>query len=195
MTWLRPHTASSIASWPEAPVVYQRPVLRAISALFLVGFTALDVSMVWFPPQDDPLLASDWWLGPGILLVLGVLYLCASARLVVTATQVLLQNPLRQVAIPLGQVTAVRPGENLKIETGYGHFYAWGVEAAKAQMVSGDYGTQGNLVTLIEAAAKESPASGRPARYRWRLPDPFFLLVGVITTVNSVALSLMGPSG
>jgi hypothetical protein len=62
-------------------------------------------------------------------------------------------------------------------------------------MVSGDYGTQGNLVTLIEGAAKESPASGRPARYRWRLPDPFFLLVGVITTVNSVALSLMGPSG
>ncbi len=121
MTWLRPHTASSIASWPETPVVYQRPVLRAISALFLVGFTAWDVLMVWFPPQDDPLLASDWWLGPGMFLMLGVLYLYVSARLVVTATQVLLQNPLRQVAIPLGQVTAVTPGENLKIETGYGY--------------------------------------------------------------------------
>lgn len=194
MTWLRPQTASSIASWPGTPVVYQRPVLRASSALFLLGLAALHLSTVWFPPQDDPLLASDWWVGPAMFLMLGGLYLYCSSRLMVTATQVLLENPLRRVAIPLGQVTAVTPGENLKIETAYGHFYAWGVEAAQAQMMAGDYGTQGNLVTLIERAAKESPAAGRPARYRWRLPDPFFLVVGVIITVNSVALNLTGPS-
>ena len=69
MSILRPRTGAAIRQWPEVPVVYRRPFLRAFMALWLVAFAAWDVSMVWWPPQDDPLLATDWWLSPVMFVV------------------------------------------------------------------------------------------------------------------------------
>jgi hypothetical protein len=50
---------------------------------------------------------------------------------------------LRRASIPLGHITAVHAGSNLTVETGYGRFCSWAAEAAKTQVGSGDYGTQG----------------------------------------------------
>lgn len=195
MSLLRPRTARAIKSWPQAPVVYHRPFLRTVTALFLIGMLVLYTSDVWFPPPDDPLLASDWWLGLGIFAMLGGLHLFASSKLRITSTHVEISNPLRRATIPLAHVTGATAGSNLRVETAYNHFNAWGVEAANAQMAADNLGTQDDLVTLIEEAAHAAPADdGPPARYRLTWPDPLFLLTATVMAVDAVVLAMTGPS-
>jgi hypothetical protein len=183
MTRLRPKTARAVAEYPSSPVVYRRPVLRAFFALFYGGTAA---GLVWqlAVPSDnaaDQLSPQDWWLGLVFFLLFGGAYLYASSRLVLDATHVRLYNPFRRADIPLAHVAEVVPGSNLLIVTDYARFYAWGVEAANAQLAADSFGTQGDVASLIRRAAQTAGnATDPPARYHFSMPDPLFFVVGVM---------------
>jgi hypothetical protein len=151
MTLIRPRTARQIAQYPANPVVYRRVVLSAVLAAGYVGFALVTISLLASPPSDlaDRLTAGDGWLSVGVLVMLGGAYLIYSPPMVVDATHVHIRNPFRGVDIPLGHVTRVVPGSTFSIETAYGRFYAWGIEAANVQMASGRYGTQTDVAELI----------------------------------------------
>lgn len=182
MTRLRPRTARQIAEYPASPVVYRRPVLRVLFALFYGGTAALLVWMLVAPdqPSDRP-TSEDWWQAPVLLLMFGSAYLYGSSHLVVDTTHARIYNPLRRVDIPLAHVTDVAPGSNLRVATGYATFSAWSVEAANVQVAADSYGTQSDLIALILSAARTAGnAADPPARYRFSPPDPFFWIVGCV---------------
>lgn len=199
---LRPKTARAIADYPAQPVLYRRPVLRALFAAFWIGATALSTSLVLWPtgrPADD-LTGDDWWWQLWPIPLLGGPYLLAASTLAVTATHVIVNNPMRRAVIPLSQITSVQEGMNLRLQTKERAFLSAAVEAANVQAASGNYGTQGELVQLITAAAERARSERdnegrlRPARYRFKLPDPVFLtLAGANVVVAAVLLLNDGP--
>ena len=195
---LRPRTARAIAGYPDVPVRYHRPVLRLVAAAFLVGESVLNVSLTIFPEgKGDDLTGGDWWLGLWFLLLLGGLYLFTASSLVVTRTHVIVRNPFRRADIPLGQVTMALRGSHLRIKTADRDFIAAGVEAAKVQIVTDDFGTQADLAKLINTAAGQASARDRaddwpPARYRLAWPDPLFLAFAVIHVVCAAVLRFHG---
>ena len=195
LTRLRPRTARQIDAWPEEPVAYRRPLLRSLATSMLLAFVAFDLSMVWWPPVEDPLLASDWWLGPVIMVMLGFFYILTCGQVAVTADHVVVRNPFRLVRIPLGHVTSVEAGTNLRIETAYGRFYSWAVDAGNAQAAAGNYGTQGELGELISRASKFTAPVGRRARYRWERPDLLLIASIAVVLVNAAVLAAAGPTG
>jgi hypothetical protein len=170
-----------MAGYPATPVVYRRPVLRAIAGILLVGTALGLVYLVWSGPTlaaDERLGTSDWWIPVALLITLGGFYLYASTRLILSQASVLIVNPVSQIEIPLGHVTDALPGGHLVVVTGYGRFRAWAVEAANVQMAAGEYGTQQGLADLIKRAAASGDGDGdKPrAHYRPRVPDALFLL-------------------
>jgi hypothetical protein len=182
-----------MAGYPATPVVYRRPVLRAIAGLLLAG-TALGLAyMVWSGPAlavEDRLERSDWWIPVAFLIMFGGFYLYASARLVLSRTTVSIVNPLARVEIPLGHVTDAVPDWHLVVVTGYGRFRAWAVEAANAQMVTDEYGTQQGIADLIkEAASSAGDEEKARAHYRPRVPDALFIL-SALTLLVCTALIL-----
>ncbi|MEV0290681.1 MULTISPECIES: hypothetical protein [unclassified Kribbella] len=196
MTLLRPRTARAIATYPDAPVRYHRPFLRTVAGAFLVGESVLSILLTYFPEgKGDDLTGGDWSFQILFLVLLGGLYLYAASSLVVTRTHVVVRNPFRTAAIPLGQVEAAVSGSNLRIKTASRSFIAAGVEAANAQAFSDNFGTQGDLAKLINRVAAEVRARGvvddtEPARYRFALPDPLFLAFAAIHVVGAVVLIL-----
>jgi len=190
---LRSRTHGAMAGYPATPVVYRRPVLRAIAGLVLAGTAVGLANMVWSRPAlaaEDRLGRSDWWIPVAFLIMFGGFYLYASTRLVLSQTAVRIVNPLAQVEIPLGHVTDAVPDWHLVVVTGYGRFRAWAVEAANVQMVAGEYGTQQGLADLIKQAASSADDGEKPrARYRPRVPDALFVL-SALTLLVCTALIL-----
>ncbi len=195
MTRLRPTTARAVASYPEVPVRYHRPFLRAVAGAFLVGSSVLGISLMYFPDGEDDLVRGDWYLHLMFLVMLGGLYLYVASSVVVTRTGVVVSNPFRRAEIPLTQILQMVPGSNLRIRTAHRDFVAAGVEAANVQSESGVYGTQGDLAGLIDraaAAARGGDAVEPAARYRFAWPDPLFLGFAVVHLVNAVVLLVHG---
>jgi hypothetical protein len=192
---LHARTRAAIASYPSVPVIYRRPVLRAAVGLMLGVAAAGLVLLVLSPPTtpSDRLTRDEWWLGPVFLGILGGLYLYVASRMDIDATHVRICNPFRRVDVPLAHIISVHPGSNLRIETDYAVFTAWGVEAANAQVMLGRYGTQDRLARLIrEASTHATDDSLSPARYRWAWPDPFFVTCAIALALFSLAVAL-GP--
>ncbi|ONI69218.1 hypothetical protein BWI15_21625 [Kribbella sp. ALI-6-A] len=217
MSWLRPRTARAVAAYPEVPVRYHRPFLRVVAGAFLVGESVLGISLTYFPEgKGDDLERGDWWLHLAFLVMLGGLYLYVASSVVVTRTHVVVNNPFRRAEIPLTQVRLAVQGSNLRIKAGHRDFVAAGIEAANAQVASGDYGTQDDVVLLINRAAADAQRAdadavepvnaqaGRaagavrtagdsaPAGYRFAWPDPLFLAFAVISVVNAVVILFNG---
>ena len=192
MTILRWRTARQIENYPDTPVVYRRPILRFVLGAFVIG------SILWFcvmilnpPPPSDALHGSDWPLPIFLAVLLGGGYMYVSARLVVDRTHVRIFNPLRRVNVPIGHVTDVDMGSNLTVKTEYGQFTSWGVEAANAQIASGQFGTQTDLAGLILAArATAGNASDPPVKYHWCLPAPLVLVAIIVAVAESIAILL-----
>jgi hypothetical protein len=199
---LRPRTARAVAAYPEVPVRYHRPFLRFVAGGFLVGESVLGISLTYFPEgKGDDLERGDWWLHLAFLVMLGGLYLFASSSVVVTRTHVVVNNPFRRAEIPLTQIKLAVQGSNLRIKAGHRDFVAAGVEAANAQVASGDFGTQSDLVVLINRAAADAQCAGgletedtgaTAAGYRFAWPDPFFLAFAVISVVNAAVILFNG---
>jgi hypothetical protein len=121
----------------------------------------LSVLLTYFPEgKGDDLTGGDWWLQIFFLVRLGGLYLYAASSLVVTRTHVIVRNPLRRTDIPLAHVTTAISGNDLRIRTDYRSFVAAGVEAANAQVVADDFGTQADLAKLINRAAAQARVRG-----------------------------------
>ncbi len=158
--------------------------------------SVLSVSLTYFPEgKGDDLTGDDWWLQIVFLILLGGLYLFVASSLVVTRTHVIVRNPLRRAVIPLGHVRAAIRGSNLRIKTDYRDFIAAGVEAAKAQVFTDNFGTQADLAKLINRAAGRASArratdDTEPARYRFSLPDPLFLAFAAVHIVGAAVLIL-----
>lgn len=168
-------------------------MLRALMAAMFLGLTGWFVWMLVMPPSDpgDRLMARDWLIPAGFVVMLGGPYLYVSASLTVDRTHVRVLNPLRQAEIPLGHIREVVAGSNMRIATDYGRFYAWGVEAANAQVAGKSYGTQGGLVDLITDAAKQATnGSEPPARYHFRAPDLIFLTASSALIACSVYMKV-----
>ena len=188
---LRSRTRRGIAAYPATPVVYRRPVLRAVSGAI---FAAMALGLVWavlHPDSTDPLTASEWPLPVLLVAMIGPVYVYASSSLVVDTTHVHLLNPFRRVDIPLGHVLDVTPGSGLSIRTSYDTFSAWAVEAGNLQLVTGSLRTQRDLAGVIRRAAAEAQNADEPSvRYRWAAPDAFCLcglLLGVLASVILLA--------
>jgi hypothetical protein len=195
MSRLRPGTARAISTYPETPVRYHRPFLRAVSGAFLVGESVLSVSLTFFPEgKGDDLTGKDWWLNLLFLVMLGSVYVFTASSLVVTRTHVIVRNPFRRADIPLEQVRVAIRGSNLRIKTSHRDFVAAGVEAANAQIFTDNYGTQSDLARLITKAAAEasvhSEVDSEPARYRFNWPDPLFLAFTLIHVVDAAVILL-----
>ena len=188
---MRSRTRAAIAAYPVAPVVYRRPVLRTLTGLMLGGMTALLVWSLLSPPASpaDRVTQADWWLGPACLGILGGIYLYVASRLEVDATHLRIRNPLRRADIPLAHVTSVEAGSHLRIETDYAAFIAWGVEAARTQVMFGTYGTQAQLAQLIrDASTRATNSAQTQARYRWSSPDPVFCVCALALALFTVAV-------
>lgn len=184
-----------MASYPDVPVRYHRPFLRAVAGAFLVGSSVLGSSLMYFPDGEDDLVRGDWYWHLLFLVMLGGLYLYVASSVVVNRTEVIVSNPFRRVEIPLSQIVAAVPGSNLRIKTAHRDFVAAGVEAANAQSESGAYGTQDDLAGLISRAAADAQrvdAVEAAARYRFAWPDPLFLAFAVVHLVNAVVLLVHG---
>lgn len=196
MTRLRPTTARAIDRYPDTPVRYHRPILRVVAGVFLVGESVLSILLTYFPEgKGDDLTGDDWWLHLLFLVTLGGLYLLVSSSVVVTRSDVIVRNPFRRVEIPLGHVKMAVRSSNLRIKTVYRDFVAAGVEAANVQVFTGDYGTQADLVTLINKAAAEATSQGdgddsQRAQYHFAWPDPLFLAFAVIHIVGAAVVLL-----
>lgn len=190
MTRLRPRLARDAEVYPERPIVYRRPFLRLFAAAFLAFTAWLDLELT-FSEVEDGFRRDDWLLALAFVPTLGLFYLFTTSRLVVDATHVVISNPLRQVKIPLAHVVDVVPGSNLKIVTRYKKFWAWGVEAANAQVVARNFGSQATLQSLIlDAARKTEVRDAGEARYRFRPPDLVFTAYVSIAVVCAAALRL-----
>jgi hypothetical protein len=164
-----------VAKYPEVPVVYRRPILRACFGFFLLGTAAFLVWLVLDPPKDDPFTSNDWWLPLAFLVMFGPLYVYGSCRLIIDATHARIRNPFVKIDIPLGHITQVTADWNLRFDTAYGRYRSYGVEASSTQMFIEDYGTQDDLVVLVNQASATAGNQADPrARYRWSWPDPLF---------------------
>ncbi|MEV6288539.1 hypothetical protein [Kribbella sp. NPDC051770] len=193
MSRLRPTTGRAAAAYPEVPVRYHRPFLRCVAGLFLMGESVLTISLTYFPEgRGDDVDGGDWYLNLAFLVMLGSVYLYLASSLVLTRTHLVINNPLRRVAIPLAQIERAEEGSNLRIVTAYRSFLAAGVEAANVQIASGRYGTQQDLAELINHAAADARSAAaepeEPARYRFAWPDALFLVFAVIHLVNAAVL-------
>jgi hypothetical protein len=143
-------------------------------------------------PAGERLLAADWWVPLLLLATLGVSYCYVASSVTVTSTTVVLDNPLRRIAIPLGHVRAVEEGSNLCVVTDYIKAYAWGVEAANVDLVRGRLSKQASLaeVMLDRGAARQAvDASLPPARYRWRMPAAPVVVLTPIYLLSAVGLA------
>jgi hypothetical protein len=172
----------------------QRPILQwaagcTLLAMALAGaYLALRTDV----PSEDQFASTDAWMPLAFLGITGAAYTYVASSLEVTASHVVIRNPLRRIVIPLGHVTSVREGSNLCVETGYSHAYAWGVEAANVDLVRDHLDKQGSLQEMIMARAvakREVDGSAPRARYCWAMPPAFVLAVAPVYVLTSAAIA------
>lgn len=118
-------------------------------------------------------------------------YCYVASSLEVHSDVVVIKNPLRRLAIPLGHVTAASEGSNLRIETAYMHAYAWGVESGNLDVGTGRLGKQVSLAHIVLARATERralDATAPAARYRWVLPPLLVLALLPLNLLTTLAV-------
>lgn len=174
-------------------ITVSRPVLRvgAGALLLLIGVgMGHDTLLRGLPPSERPNADQGWYLIASFF-VLAAVYSYEASTLEVSSNTVVVNNPLRRIVIPIGHVTAVKAGQNLRLETDYGHAYAWGVEASKLDLALDRLPKQRSLSETIMTRAdarRTVDAATPPARYQWTYPPLLVVILAPVYVLSAIAI-------
>lgn len=181
--------SAQAALYPASDVVIRRPGLSVFFLGFLwltaVYFTA---GLLW-PALGFNLVAGDGPIAGFFAVVLGALAQYGTCQVRVTATDLVVVNPVHVTSVPLCQVAEWRQGVHLIAVTNGARIRLWAIEARNLDLLTGDAEPHAHLVSFLnEARAVAAPVHASMVS-RLRLTTPLIgMPVLLLVAVGSVLL-------